>query len=314
MSSCTSRGYYLRVSVTDRCNLRCVYCLPEQARFAPTLISAGELRRLVELVHVAVGVGKVRLTGGEPTLCDDLVDHVRHARTLSDVVGLTTNGVLLGALLPALHDAGLNRLNISLDALDAEGFRRFARRDGLDRVVAAIRAARRLGFAPVKVNAVAMPGTDYPALVRFAAWEGIHLRFIELMAIGEARAFQGAAYVSAPTMRERIAAAGIVLRERQDRDEPTARVWSIDGHDVAESSVGFITTVSAPFCATCNRLRLSSQGRLFTCLMDNRGHDLIGALRGGDEAAVIATVRTAVAGKRPPDSFVRHENMAAIGG
>ena len=305
---------YLRVSLTDRCNLRCVYCLPESAQFAPTRAHTAELRRLVELVVTVAGVRKIRLTGGEPTLCDDLTEHVAHARSLVDVVGMTTNGVLLEPLLPALQQAGLNRLNISLDALDADSFRRFSRRDGLDRVVAAIRSAHRLGFAPLKVNAVAMVGTDYPALVRFAAWEGVHVRFIELMAIGEARAIQTQAYVSAADMRARIAAAGVTLSERIDRDEPTARVWAIDGHDPAECSVGFITTVSQPFCATCNRLRLSSQGRLFTCLMDNTGHDLLTPLRAGDENAVRTTIAAAVRGKRPPASFVRFENMASIGG
>lgn len=305
---------YLRVSVTDRCNLRCTYCLPENPGFTRNSVSTRELQSLVELVHRAVGVHKIRLTGGEPTLNDDLVDHLHHAKRIAPLVGLTTNGVLLEPLLPALRAGGLDRLNISLDALDAEGFRRASRRDGLERVLSAIRAAKRLGFAPLKINAVAMPDTDYAALARFAAFEGVHVRFIELMAIGEARPWQASAYVSSDEMRRRIFAAGISLRERADRDEATARVWAIDGHDADECSLGFITTVSAPFCATCDRLRLSSRGRLYTCLMDDQGHDLITDLRRGDEAAVIATVRAAVAGKRPPAAFVRHGSMAAIGG
>ena len=130
------------------------------------------------------------------------------------------------------------------------------------------------------------------ALARFAAWEGVHVRFIELMAIGEARALRGE-YVPAVEMRRRMFDAGITLAERTDRDEPTSRVWAIDGHDPAECSVGFITTTSAPFCATCDRLRLSSQGRLYTCLMDNHGHDLLTPLRAGDDGAVIAAVRAA---------------------
>ena len=305
---------YLRVSLTDRCNLRCLYCLPEHAQFASTRATSGELRRLMAIIWVSVKVNKIRLTGGEPTLCDDLPEFVSYARSLVDVVGLTTNGVLLEPMLPALKAAGLNRLNISLDALDADAFRRFSRRDGLDRVVSSIRAARRFEFHPLKINAVAMPATDYAALVRFAAWEGVHVRFIELMAIGEARPFQAQSYVSADMMRQRIFDAGIRLSERRERDEPTSRVWAIDDHDVSECSVGFITTVSQPFCATCDRLRLSSQGRLFTCLMDNHGHDLLTPLRAGDEDAVRAIIVAAVAGKRPPASFVRHENMAAIGG
>ena len=305
---------YLRVSLTDRCNLRCVYCLPADARFAPQRASTSEIIRLTRLIQVSAGVHKIRLTGGEPTLCDDLIEHVRAARELVPIVGMTTNGVLLEPLLPALAEAGLNRLNISLDALDAEQFQRLSRRDGLARVVSAIRAAPRHGFTPLKVNAVAMQTTDLAALVRFAAWEGVHLRFIELMAIGEARPFQAEAYISATTMRERLFDAGIQLTERIDRDEPTSRVWAIDDHDVETCSVGFITTTSAPFCATCDRLRLSSQGRLYTCLMDNHGHDLLDDLRRGDEDAVRTTIVRAVDAKRPPDSFVRYDNMAAIGG
>ena len=308
------RSAYLRLSLTDRCNLRCVYCLSDDARFATTRASTAELQQLTRLIAATIPVHKIRLTGGEPTLCDDLVEHVRHARTLAPIVGLTSNGVLLEPLLPALHAAGLNRLNISLDAVDAEGFRRFSRRDGLAKVIAAIRAAQRLGFRPLKINAVAMRATDYAALVRFAAWEGVHLRFIELMAIGEARARHAEEYTSSATIRERLFAAGISLREQSERDEPTSRVWAIDGHDPDTCSVGFITTVSAPFCATCDRLRLSSQGRLFTCLMDNHGHDLLTDLRRRDETAVRATIAAAVAAKQPPATFVRHAVMAGIGG
>jgi len=305
---------YLRVSVTDRCNLRCRYCLPEGARFAPELAESSEIQSLTQLIHTAVGVHKVRLTGGEPTLNPDLIAYVRHARRLAPVVGLTSNGVLLAPLVPALFEAGLNRLNISLDAVTADDFRRSARRDGLDQVIAAIRAARRTGFTPVKVNCVAMRDTDFTAMVRFATFEGVHLRFIELMAIGEARPWQATEYVSSELIRERLYADGLSLTERSDQDEPTSRVWQIDGHSLDDCSVGFITTVSAPFCATCDRLRLSSRGRLFTCLMDNTGHDLLTPLRAGDEEAVKAIVVAAVEGKRPPASFVRHENMASIGG
>ncbi len=266
------------------------------------------------LTWAAAGVKKIRLTGGEPTLCDDLPEFVAHARSLVDVVGMTTNGVLLEPMLPALQAAGLNRLNISLDAIDVDGFHKLARRDGLDRVISAIRAARRYGFTPLKVNAVALPETDYAKMTQFAAWEGVHVRFIELMAIGEARSFQPSSYISAHTMRQRIFDAGIRLTERIDLNEPTSRVWSIDDHDPAQCSVGFITTVSQPFCATCDRLRLSAQGRLFTCLMDNTGHDLLTDLRAGREDAVKSTIIAAVQGKKPPAQFVRHENMASIGG
>lgn len=305
---------YLRISLTDRCNLRCVYCLPEEARFAPSRASTSELQGLGTLIVEHADVRKIRLTGGEPTLVDDLVEHVRWARSVVPLVGMTTNGVLLEPLLPALREAGLDRINISLDALTAEGFHRFARRDGLDRVIAAIRAAKRLGFAPVKINAVAMADTDFAALVRFAAWEGVHVRFIELMEIGVARGIHAGAYITAASMRERIAAAGLALGERTDHDEPTSRVWQIGGTAIEESSVGFITTNSAPFCASCDRLRLTSQGRLHNCLMDHHGVDLLTPLRLGDYAQVVARIRSHVAAKRPPASFTQPLAMASIGG
>ncbi len=305
---------YLRVSLTDRCNLRCRYCLPADAQFAAERASTAELQRLVALIAAAVPLHKIRLTGGEPTLNDDLVEHVRFARTLVPTVGLTTNGVLLEPLLGPLRAAGLNRLNISLDSRDPATFRAIARRDGVDRVLASIAAAQRHGFAPLKINTVALPETDYADLVRFAVEAGLHLRFIELMAIGEARPWQPAALVTAEMIRARLFAAGISLVERRDRDEPTARVHAIDDHDLAHCSVGFITTVTAPFCATCDRLRVSSQGRFYTCLMDDHGHDLLTPLRAGDEDAVIAAVRAAVTAKAPPARQERTTVMAEIGG
>ena len=299
---------YLRVSITDRCNLRCVYCLPADATFSRTRIAAPELQRLARLVYEAAGIKKIRITGGEPTVSDDVVGHVQHAAQLVPLVGMTTTGVLLEPLLPALQVAGLTLLNISLDALTPDAFRRASRRDGLDQVLASIRTAKRLGYAPLKINVVAMPDTDYAGFANFAVWEGVHVRFIELMAIGEARPWQAVAYVDAMTMRERMYAGGVSLIERNDRDEPTSRVWQIDGTPLTDASVGFITTTSAPFCATCDRLRLSSQGRLHTCLMDDQGH----ALSGSDDE-IRAIVRTAVAGKRPPAAFIRAGVMADIG-
>jgi GTP 3',8-cyclase len=305
---------YLRVSLTDRCNLRCRYCLPEHARFAPDRASASELQRMMALIAAAVPLHKIRLTGGEPTLCEDVVDHVRFARTLVDIVGMTSNGILLEALLPELQAAGLNRLNISLDTVDPERFRAISRRDGLPQVLAAIRRASALGFTPLKIDAVALPETDYGDLLRLALHENLHLRFIELMAIGEALPWQAEAKIESETIRARLFADGFSLTERRDRDEPTARVYAVDGHNVEDCSLGFVTTVTQPFCATCDRLRLSSQGRFYTCLMDDTGHELLEPLRAGDEDEVIRRVRHAVALKAPPERMERHTVMAEIGG
>lgn len=305
---------YLRVSLTDRCNLRCTYCLPEGARFAREAASSAELHRLTALVVEAAGVSKIRLTGGEPTLVDDLLDHIRQAAELVPTVGLTSNGILLEPMLPALHEAGLQRVNISLDGLSQHDFRAVTRRDGLPKVVAAIHRAAALGFDKVKVNVVAQATTRFADFVRFAAFEGVHLRFIELMAIGEAQAFRDRAYIDAATIRSRLFDDGISLLPASDHDEATARVWRLPDVDPALTSIGFITTTSEPFCGTCNRLRLTSQGRLHTCLFDETGVDLLTPLRAGDDSAVHAAVVAAVAAKAPPAHFIRHGPMASIGG
>ena len=306
--------YYLRVSVTDRCNLRCTYCLPESASFRSDRVTSAELDQLMGAVCAAVPVTKIRLTGGEPTLDPQLAAHVRAAAWLVPTVGLTSNGVLLAEQLPALQAAGLTRLNISCDAADAEGFARSTRRDRFAAVLTAIRTARDLGFAPLKINAVATTATDAVALVRFALAEAVHLRFIELMAIGEARPDHQRRFISSEDLRQQVASAGLSLCAAPDRDEPTSRVWTVPGVPAERCTIGFITTVTEPFCATCTRLRLTSQGRLHTCLFDEHGTDLLPTLRAGDDAGLLATIRRAVAAKAPPASFVRAGVMAAIGG
>ncbi len=305
---------YLRVSVTDRCNLRCTYCLPEDARFVPARTTPDELDRLMAAICAAVRVHKIRLTGGEPTLCPSLLQHVRTAAWLVPTVGLTTNGVVLEHLLPELHEAGLNRLNISLDAADAAGFLHSTRRDRFPAVLASIRAARQTGFVPLKLNAVATTDTDPVALARLAIAEGVHLRFIELMDIGASHADWSDRHVTAAVLQERLRLGGVAIAEANDRDEPTSRVWTIAGVDPAATTLGFITTVSDPFCATCDRIRLTSQGHLHTCLFDERGTDLLMPLRNGDLDGLTAVIRRAVAAKTPPPHFRRAGVMAAIGG
>jgi len=306
---------YLRVSLTDRCNLRCVYCLPEDVRFAPERAGPGELGALPRAIVAEAGVGKIRITGGEPSLAADLVGFVRLAADLVPTVGMTSNGVRLAPMLPALRDAGLARLNLSLDAADREGFRRLARRDHFTEVLACIRRAKALGFRPLKVNAVALRDQDQRALVDLAVREGFHLRFIELMAIGDPREDRADRYIAAPEIRGRLWETGLSLCETPARDEPTSRVWTIPGVDPADTTIGFITTTTDPFCATCDRIRLTSQGRLHNCLFDERGVDLLTALRSGDRLELHRRIRSHIAAKAPPAHFVQSaHNMAAIGG
>ncbi|MBN8525073.1 MAG: radical SAM protein [Planctomycetes bacterium] len=305
---------YLRVSVTDRCNLRCTYCLPEDARFSDSRAAPEEIDALMGAVCAAVPVSKIRLTGGEPTLSPDLERHVRAAAWLVPTVGLTSNGVLLEQRLADLRDAGLNRLNISLDAADPAGFQRATRRDRFAAVLGSIRQARKLGFDPLKINAVAMSGIDPTALARLAVAEGVHLRFIELMDIGEAHNGWESRHVGAATIQERLRSDGLRIHEAPECDEPTSRVWHIEGVDPHRTTLGFITTVSAPFCSTCDRIRLDSRGRLHTCLFDEAGVDLLSWLRAGDEHGLVELIRRTVAGKAPPPRFRREGAMAAIGG
>ncbi|NRA37327.1 MAG: radical SAM protein [Planctomycetes bacterium] len=306
--------YYLRVSLTDRCNLRCTYCLPENIRFAPDRASGQELRQLTDLIHQTVGVYKIRLTGGEPTLHPELSEFVRHARSITDIVGITSNGILLAEQLPELKEAGLNRVNISLDASNAEDFRSITRRDGFEKVIGAIRAAKDLGMNPVKVNTVAMRSTPFKELVELAKWEGFHLRFIELMAIGEALPWQKESYITSAEMRSLLSDQGISLQENKSMDEATSRIWTLPDTDPYDCSVGFITTTSDPFCSTCDRLRLSSSGKIFNCLMDNTGIDLLTPLRAGDMETVSQRIQLSARSKKAPKHFIRYENMAAIGG
>lgn len=305
---------YLRVSITNRCNLRCTYCIPSNPRFAPNVANADELDRLMGAIASVIPLDKIRLTGGEPTLNPHLPRHINTARWLVPTVGLTSNGVLLAPMLEELREAGLSKLNISLDAADAQGFLTRTRRDRFDTVVESIRHARNLGFQPLKINAVATIATDVVSMVRFALAEGAHIRFIELMAIGEARASWQHQFVNAQSLRDQLTASGMRLLQRSDLDQPTSRVYGIDGHDPEHCSVGFITTVSQPFCGSCDRLRLTAEGRLHTCLFDERGTDLLTPLRSDDMEEVLQRICRAVAMKAPPEHFRRQGNMAAMGG
>ncbi|MDA3962298.1 MAG: radical SAM protein [Planctomycetota bacterium] len=305
---------YLRVSLLEACNLRCRYCLPADAKFSPPATTPDELLRLTRLVTEAAGVHKIRITGGEPTLCPELLEHVSQAAALAPIVGMTSNGIRLAPLIEPLQRAGLNRLNISLDAPDEAGFEQVTRRTGHSKVLTAIRAAMAAGFDPIKLNCVATADTRCAAMLDLARREGVHLRFIELMAIGVSREVHAKRFLSSEQIRARLFLAGEQLAVAADRDEPTSRVWTVHGTDPSDTTLGFITTVSNPFCGTCDRIRLTSAGRLHTCLFDQAGTDLLSPLRLAGDEAVREAVRHAVAGKAPPVEFVRSAAMAAIGG
>ncbi|HZT82677.1 MAG TPA: GTP 3',8-cyclase MoaA [Gemmataceae bacterium] len=291
----------LRVSVTDRCNLRCTYCMPEEVAFLDRgeLLTFEEIARLVR-VAAPLGIDKVRLTGGEPLLRRDLP---RLVRLLCDIegikdVGLTTNGLLLAGQAQALRDAGLRRINVSLDTLDPGRFRQLTRRDGLEKVIEGILAAKAAGFDPVKVNAVSIRGfteLDAVPLARFARQHGLEMRFIEYMPIGADRWERGKVYFAHELLEllEREVAPLVPADDYDPRAPAMEFRWTDGG-----GRVGIIASVSRPFCLSCNRLRLTADGKLRNCLFALDEADVKTLLRGGAaDEAIAAVIRQNVQAK-----------------
>jgi cyclic pyranopterin phosphate synthase len=290
---------YVRISLTDACNLRCVYCMPEKMTFRPSheLLSDDELSRLIRLFG-AVGFRKIRFTVGEPTLRESLVDLVRQATATNgiDSVGLTTNGVLLAELAEPLYAAGLRSVNLSLDSLDPEKFRRVTRWGKLADVLAGLEAAARVGLR-IKLNAVVSRGAndrdDVVALARLTIDQPWQVRFIEQMPFGNNAAFQSKSQVDEDELLEVLnQACGPLELVDGGKLDGEARLYRIPG---ARGCVGFISPVSKPFCADCNRLRLTAEGVLRLCLLRENEVDLRPLLRGGaDDDAILARIREAV--------------------
>lgn len=274
----------LRVSVTDRCNLRCAYCMPVEPVWFPraALLDFEELAHLARL-FARLGVRKLRLTGGEPLVRRDLPELVAQLAAIEgiDDLSLTTNGVLLEPLAERLRDAGLRRINVSLDTLIAERFATMTRRDELNRALAGIAAARRAGFAPVKVNAVVLRDLNDDEIEAFVAHgreHGWEVRFIEFMPLENGATWDPARVVSGREVRERIHARWPLVPDPLSDPHAPARRWLFsDGR----GAVGFIDSVTRPFCGDCSRLRLTSDGQLRVCIYDDAEVDLKGPLRGG---------------------------------
>ena len=303
----------LRISVTDRCNLRCTYCMPEEVEFLDRseLLSFEEM---AEFVRVAVGLGidKVRLTGGEPLLRRDLPKLVKLIAAIPGIrdIGLTTNGLLLEKQVQSLYDAGLRRLNVSLDTLDESRFRELSRRDGLPQVLAGLAAAKRAGFDPIKVNAVAIRGfieKDAVPLANYCREMGFELRFIEYMPIG-ADAWEREKVVTAAELQEMLSeGVGRLVRAGSVSDGESHTVADASGSDPSSPAqdfdyadgrgrVGFISSVSRPFCGSCNRLRLTADGKLRNCLFAKSEVDVKAILRTTplDAEALKETIRANV--------------------
>jgi cyclic pyranopterin phosphate synthase len=281
----------LRISVTDRCNLRCTYCMPEEVTFLDRseLLTFEEITRFVEIV-APLGIDKIRLTGGEPLLRRELPRLVRMLCAVPGIrdVGLTTNGLLLAQQAAELHDAGLRRINVSLDCLDPARFRAITRRDGLEHVISGILAAKRAGFEPVKVNAVSIRGfteLEVVPLARFAREHGLEMRFIEYMPIGADHWERDKVYFAHEILDQLEQHVGpLVPAEDYDPRAPAMEFRYADGG----GRVGIIASVSRPFCLSCNRIRLTAEGKLRNCLFALDEGDLKPLLRGGAPATQIA--------------------------
>ena len=276
---------YLRISLTDHCNLRCLYCMPEEMVFQPSseLMQDPEIISLVSL-FAGLGFDKIRLTGGEPTIrahVVDLVQQIAHTPGVKTIT-MTTNGVRLSRMALPLAQAGLQRVNISLDTLNPEKFQTLTRWGSLEDVWSGIQAAEQAGLTPIKINAVVVRGYNEPDMVDLARLTLEHpwqVRFIEMMPFGASKDFQSSQMVTAAEMHAYVEPIIGHLEPVNDGDlDGEARVFRLDG---AMGDIGFISSVSTPFCHSCSRARLTADGRLRLCLLREGEVDLLTPLRNG---------------------------------
>ncbi|MCK4259865.1 MAG: GTP 3',8-cyclase MoaA [Halanaerobiales bacterium] len=268
---------YLRISITDRCNLRCQYCMPSEGveyKFHDNILRYEEIIQIVK-VGVELGIKKVRITGGEPLVRGGVVDFIRHLNEVKGLedISLTTNGILLGKYAEDLKDAGLNRVNISLDTLDRDKFKMITRRDNFDQALEGIKTALKVGLTPVKVNTVMMKGVNDDEILDFVNLSHnnpIHVRFIEFMPLGQSKELSAARYISLEDIRNQIMKE-IELIPAMVKSSGPATTYKVPS---GQGTIGFITPISHNFCSTCNRLRLTSDGRLRPCLDSNLEIDL----------------------------------------
>ncbi|MBL1069145.1 GTP 3',8-cyclase MoaA [Streptomyces sp. 7-21] len=317
----------LRVSLTDRCNLRCTYCMPEEGLSwlaKPDLLTDDEIVRLVRVAVTRLGVTEVRFTGGEPLLRPGLVSLVERCAALvpRPRLSLTTNGIGLERSAAALRAAGLDRVNVSLDTIDPEVFARLTRRKRHSDVLRGLAAAREAGLAPVKVNAVLMPGindAEAPDLLAWAMAHGYELRFIEQMPLDAQHGWQRTQMITAgdilASLRTRFT---LEPEEAGERGSAPAERWIVDG---GPYRVGVIASVTRPFCRACDRTRLTADGQVRSCLFAREETDLRGPLReGASDEEIARRWRAAMWGKKAgsglDDPGFRQPSrpMSAIGG
>ena len=316
----------MRISVTDRCNLRCIYCMPSEGI---DLAEPKKILRYEELLRIANiaatnGISRIRITGGEPLVRKGIVDFVRDLSAIDGIeeLSLTTNGVLLGEYATDLKAAGLNRINVSLDSLDSERFKKLTRGDHLDTVLESLETAERAGLTPVKVNMVVIKGFNDDEIMDFAEIskkKPYHIRFIEYMPFNTEEGWQKEKCISAKEIQERISAEEKLfpVESRRDASGP-ARRFRFEG---APGEVGFISPVTEHFCGSCNRLRLTADGKLRTCLFSDTEIDIREALRDGSDDSVIEEILFHAVKVKPMKHMINEElfkkcskTMSLIGG
>ena len=294
----------LRISVTDRCNIRCFYCMPaENVEFMDRseLLTFEEIERFVR-VAVPLGLKRIRLTGGEPLVRRNLHILVQKLAAIEGIedIGLTTNGILLADQARGLFEAGLRRINVSLDALDPQKFEKITRRQGYEQVIAGIQAAQAAGFDPVKVNAVAVRGLTEDEVVpfgHFARRTGVEIRFIEFMPLDADNAWQREKVLFAHEIVERLEREimPLVPRTQHDPHAPASEFVFADGI----GKIGFISSVSRPFCMSCDRFRITADGKLRNCLFSLEETDVKALLRtGASDAEIARAIRDSIAAKK----------------
>ena len=316
----------LRVSLTDRCNLRCTYCMPpEGLQWLPKVeqLTDDEVVRLVRIGVEHLGIREVRFTGGEPLLRPGLPGIVAAATALRPrpEVSLTTNAIGLSRMAPALAEAGLDRINVSLDTLDRERFKQLTHRDRLPDVLAGLQAAKDAGLTPVKVNAVLLRGInedDAVPLLEYCLAHGYELRFIEQMPLDAHHAWTRGEMVTAEDILARLTASHTLVPDVEERGAAPAERWLVDGTGL---TVGVIASVTRSFCGACDRTRLTADGQIRNCLFAREESDLRSALRtGADDQEIADRWRIATLNKLPghgiddPSFLQPSRPMSAIGG
>ncbi|MFI5834335.1 GTP 3',8-cyclase MoaA [Micromonospora sp. NPDC051300] len=316
----------LRVSLTDKCNLRCTYCMPAEGLpwlAGPQLLTDDEIVRLVGVAVRRLGITEVRFTGGEPLIRPGLPGIVAAVAALTPRprISLTTNGIGLARLAPALRAAGLDRVNVSLDTLDRERFAALTRRDRHDDVLAGLAGAASAGLTPVKINTVLMRGVnddEAPELLRFALAHGYELRFIEQMPLDAQHGWDRSTMVTADEILAALRAEFALRADPSERGAAPAETWLVDD---GPARVGVIGSVTRPFCGDCDRTRLTADGQVRNCLFATDESDLRAALRGGaDDEELARRWRAAMWGKRAghgiddPTFLQPVRPMSAIGG